>query len=270
MAILTLKVLNEKGNTISVSRAEDEVSLVYTGVYQRGDKIVLESSLSEGFYVIAVDDALGEEFVYLSKGSFSFFIPFEEQKICYSAKIFSGEKHFIMARLAQKEEIASYKNLARNRLDQHGETFCYPHAVANVETRGESVFAARNAIDGIRENRSHGEWPYGSWGINQRKDAVWRLEFGREVEINKLRIYLRADFPHDNWWKQVTVHFSDGSLLEWRLMKTSRGQSLEIEKRTVEWLQLENLIQSEEPSPFPALTQLEVYGIEALLKQENE
>ena len=39
MAILTLKVLNEKGNTISVSRAEDEVSLVYTGVYQRGDKI---------------------------------------------------------------------------------------------------------------------------------------------------------------------------------------------------------------------------------------
>ena len=266
MAILTLKVLNEKGNTISVSRAEDEVSLVYTGVYQRGDKIVLESSLSEGFYVIAVDDALGEEFVYLSKGSFSF----EEQKICYSAKIFSGEKHFIMARLAQKEEIASYKNLARNRLDQHGETFCYPHAVANVETRGESVFAARNAIDGIRENRSHGEWPYGSWGINQRKDAVWRLEFGREVEINKLRIYLRADFPHDNWWKQVTVHFSDGSLLEWRLMKTSRGQSLEIEKRTVEWLQLENLIQSEEPSPFPALTQLEVYGIEALLKQENE
>ena len=53
-------------------------------------------------------------------------------------------------------------------------------------------------------------------------------------------------------------------------MKTSRGQSLEIEKRTVEWLQLENLIQSEEPSPFPALTQLEVYGIEALLKQENE
>lgn len=265
MAILTLKVLNEKGNTISVSRAEDEVSLVYTGAYRKGDKVVLESSLSEGFYVVSVDDALGEELVYLSKGIFTFFVPFEEQRICYSPKLFFGEKHLITARLAWKEEVTAYRNLARNRLDQHGETNCYPHAVANVETRGESVFAAKNAIDGIKENRSHGEWPYGSWGINQRKDAVWRLEFGRQVEIDKLRIYLRADFPHDNWWKQVTVHFSDGSLLEWRLMKTGRGQSLEIEKRKVEWLQLENLVQSEEPSPFPALTQLEVYGVETII-----
>jgi len=262
MAILTLKILNKNGNTMSVSRGEDEVNLVFSGVYQKGDRIVLESSVSKGFFVISVDDAMGEEFVYLSKGSLSFSVPFEEQKICYSPKIFLGERHFLTARLARKEEIDTYKNLARNRLDQHEETGCYPHATANVETRGESVFAARNAIDGIKENRSHGEWPYGSWGINQRKDAVWKLEFGRKVEIDKLRIYLRADFPHDNWWKQITVHFSDGSLLEWKLMKTGKGQSLEIEKRTIEWLQLENLIPSEEPSPFPALTQLEVYGRE--------
>jgi len=262
MAILTLKVLKENGNTICVSRAEDEVSLVFTGVYQKGDKIVLESSLKEGFYVISVDDAMGEEFVYLSENNFSFEIPFGEKKICYSPKLFSGEKHLITARLAQKEEVAVYKNLARNRLDQHGETHCYPHASANVETRGESVFAARNAIDGIKENRSHGEWPYGSWGINRRKDAVWKLEFGRSVDIDKLCIYLRADFPHDNWWKQVTVRFSDGSLFHWELEKTGKGQALKIEKKAIEWLQLENLIQSEEPSFFPALTQLEVYGTE--------
>lgn len=46
----------------------------------------------------------------------------------------------------------SCRNLAKNVMDQHGETNCYPHASANVETRGEAVFAARNAIDGV-----HGE-----------------------------------------------------------------------------------------------------------------
>lgn len=55
---------------------------------------------------------------------------------------------------------------------------CYPHATANVETRGESVFAAKNAIDGVRANRSHGEWPYESWGINMQDDAAMKLDFG--------------------------------------------------------------------------------------------
>ena len=96
-------------------------------------------------------------------------------------------------------------------MDQHGETNCYPHASANVETRGEAVFAARNAIDGVTVNDAHGEWPYESWGINRREDANMRLEFGRKVAVSRIRLYTRADFPHDNWWKQVTIRFSDGS-----------------------------------------------------------
>lgn len=38
-----------------------------------------------------------------------------------------------------------------------------------------------------------------------------RLEFGRKVAVSRIRLYTRADFPHDNWWKQVTIRFSDGS-----------------------------------------------------------
>ena len=49
-------------------------------------------------------------------------------------------------------------------------------ASANVETRGESVFAARNAIDGVKANRSHGAWPFESWGINRQDDAQLTLE----------------------------------------------------------------------------------------------
>lgn len=56
-----------------------------------------------------------------------------------------------------------------NPYDSHETKGIYPHAQANVETRGEAVFAARNAIDGVFANWSHGEWPYQSWGINMRQ-----------------------------------------------------------------------------------------------------
>ena len=57
------------------------------------------------------------------------------------------------------------------------------------------VFAARNAIDGFKENRHHGGWPNQSWGPEKRNDLWWQVNFGREVEIDKLVITIRADFP---------------------------------------------------------------------------
>ena len=129
----------------------------------------------------------------------------------FRRRLFTGERHLIRAWLASPEEIAARRNLALNPYDQHGDNGFFPHASANVETRGEAVFAAYNAIDGIYENASHGEWPYQSWGINRDPNAAWTLSFGTPVEIDELRVTLRADFPHDSWWTQGTVVFSDGS-----------------------------------------------------------
>ena len=148
-------------------------------------------------------------------------------------------------------------------MDQHGETNCYPHASANVETRGEAVFAARNAIDGVTVNDAHGEWPYESWGINRREDANMRLEFGRKVAVSRIRLYTRADFPHDNWWKQVTIRFSDGSEVVAELEKSEKPHEIVFEERVITELTLEKLKKADDPSPFPALTQIEVYGREA-------
>ena len=103
--------------------------------------------------------------------------------------------HTLTARLATEEEILSYKNLALNVYDQHENSTSYPHAFANVETRGESVFAARNAINGNSVNYSHGKWPFESWGINQNPDAEMTVDFGRIVEIDKVVLTIRADFP---------------------------------------------------------------------------
>ena len=259
MAVLALKVLDKNDKTICVSSGEDFVSLVCTAEYKEGDRIVLETSEKNIHVFLQVDDALGAAMCYVTD-NVSYYVPFGEKRICYSPKVFSGNRHYLYARIAREDEVAAYRNLALNVCDQHCDVPCFPHATANVETRGESVFAAKNAIDGVRANLSHGEWPYESWGINRRDDAEMTVDFGRLVETDKVVLFTRADFPHDNWWKQVTLSFSDGSEIVWELSKSSLGQVLAFEPKKITWVRLSNLIKADDPSPFPALSQIEVYG----------
>lgn len=259
---ISLKVQDKNGFTLAVARSEREVNLPYCAEYMEGDQIVVEASDTPAFYWLSLDDGRGHSLVYLT-GDMWYKIPFGEKRVNMSPKTFSGSRHLIHIRKAYPFEYEAYRNLALNVNDCHGETNCYPHASANVETRGESVFAAMNAIDGITATACHGEWPYESWGINRRTDAAIKLEFGRMVEVDRIILYTRADYPHDNWWKKATVTFSDGSTMELELKKTGEAQEFTFEKKKMEWLQIGELIKSEEPSPFPALVQLEVYGTEA-------
>ena len=233
MAILALKVLDKDSNTICVSSGEDFVDLVCTHTYEEGDRIVLETDEKNIHVHLQVDDALGDAFVYITD-NVSYYVPFGEKRISMSPKVFSGNKHYLYAEVAREDEITAYRNLALNPADQHMDVPCYPHATANVETRGESVFAAKNAIDGVRANRSHGEWPYESWGINMQDDATMKLDFGRPVLADR-----EQEFP---------------------LEKSSRAHVLPIPEKEITWLELCNLIKAEDPSPFPALSQIEVYG----------
>ena len=91
-------------------------------------------------------------------------------------------------------------------------------------------------------------------------DACFKLDFGRMVETDKIVLYTRADFPHDNWWTQVTLTFSDGSSIDWKLEKSRFGHVLEFDKKQISSLELSHLIKADDPSPFPALSQIEVYG----------
>lgn len=259
MAQITLKILNQDGDLLIERTGEDEVNLVYLAEYQEGDHIILEAEKVNDFYYVQFDDAKGKSLVYLT-GTVDYVIPFGEKAINASAKVFAGSRHVLHVKKAFEEEKNNYRNLSENVWDQHGEVNCYPHASANVETRGESVFAALNAIDGVTVSENHGRWPYQSWGINRRDDATWKLEFGRPVEMDKLVIYTRADFPHDNWWEKMTVTFSDGSVEVLELKKGGTAQIFNISKKNIEWLEISDLIKADDPSPFPALTQLQVYG----------
>lgn len=258
---LCMKILDADMNTRAVGRGIDEVNLVYSQEYKPGDRIILETSGEPAWIWLQFDDAMGRSLTYVT-GNVAYMIPFGEKRINLSPKAFYGNKHLLCVRAAKDFEVDAYRNLAVNVCDQHHLKNCYPHVSANVETRGESVFAAQNAIDGVTVNTCHGEWPYQSWGINMQEDARLRLDFGRTVEVDRIVLYTRADFPHDNWWKSVEFTFSDGSALEMKMEKSRLPHETAFSPRQVCWLEMGRMVKSEEPSPFPALTQIEVYGRE--------
>ena len=266
MAKLGISVLNTQGENEYWVRGEDEIHLVYPKAYELGDTLVFTSDEVPGFYVIRVDGAMDEAYVYLTQERLAYTIPFERNeyskadRISYCPGSFSGPAHYITMRRARPEENKNFRNLAKNVMDQHDDVGCYPHVHANVETRGESLFAARNTIDGVLANACHYPWPFQSWGIGQREDAELTLEFGRPVDMDELRLITRADFPHDSWWERATVTFSDGTSEVLHMEKSAAPHVFPIRRQGITWLKLGQLIRADDPSPFPALTQIEVYG----------
>ena len=253
-------------NDILKAEAEgnEEAVLAWEGEYRVGDYIVFSGLKKNSFYQIKIDPTIETSLVYVTKEEIIYKVPFYEKKESYNPLSFVGNRHYLMIRKAREDEIARYRNLALNPLDQHDTDVVFPHASANIETRGESVFAARNAIDGVVSNTSHGEWPYESWGINRRADAEFYLDFGRPVDIDRIVLYTRADFPHDSWWTSGTFAFSDGTQITVPMeKKTTEPHVFSVRKKSITSLKLYKLVKADDPSPFPALTQIEVYGTEA-------
>lgn len=269
MEKIKLKVQDQAGNTLLTAPADQQVSLVYCHAYQPGDTICLEIDTPGQYCVIQLDDTMAPTLVYVQERFVSFAIPFGAQAEVYSPKSFQGSCHVIRGRLAGQEEILKRRNLALNPYDQHRDVGMYPHASANVETRGEAMFAARNAIDGVFENTSHGNYPYESWGINRDPNAAMTVAFGRKVRVDEIRLTLRGDYPHDNHWVSGVVVFSDGSREKVSLTDSLLPQTFPIVPREVTWLTLQELIPAPGNSPFPALTQLEAWGTESSLESGN-
>ncbi|GHU25209.1 hypothetical protein FACS1894164_13840 [Spirochaetia bacterium] len=259
----SIQIIDSDGRVKAEAVGEEIVHLVYLDAYTEGDSI--SASCGENAFVIMqMEDSIQPVYGFL-KGVFRLKVPFGEKRESYSPKSFIGNQHLLWIREASESERAQYRNMALNPLDNHENSAFFPHVVANVETRGESVFAARNAIDGNTANKSHGPWPYESWGINCQDDAEITIHFGRVVEIDRLLITLRSDFPHDNWWKEATITFSDGSIFKPHFSKTALPQEFKLDSvQKIEWLKMSNMKKDEAvSSPYPALTQIEVFGREA-------
>ena len=259
--MLTLSLKN-KDNIIAERSREEETYLSFKDyTFQEGDFFELVLSAPNQYLWVQMDASLEPSLIYVKGHKWTYQVILDESlRLAYSPNIFKGKKHFAKVWLPAEEELHVYRNLAKNAHDQKDETNAYPHAFANVETRNDSTFFARNAIDGILANEDHGPYPYQSWGINQRKDAEITIDFGREVEIDKVALVLRADYPHDSYWTQVTLVLSTG---EEHVLKTTNDfgrQYFELPTSKVTHVTLKDLIKNEDESPFPALTQIEVFG----------
>lgn len=258
---LNIAIIHETDVLAKVS-SPHEAWLVYQNEYRPGDAIAFSTD-TEGFVVLRLEDFLAPTLVYAAKGTFTLPVPFGEKKICYPPLSFGGTVHYLSAREAEPWETEGTRDISTNPLDCHENATIFPHATANVETRGESVFAARCAVDGVIANHSHGTWPYASWGINRDPNAALTLEFGRMVTIEEIILYLRADFPHDAWWKQAKVRMDEGEDILLHLEKSDKAQKFPIRPVTTRRMTLHDLVKADDPSPFPALAQIRVLGREA-------
>jgi len=263
--ILRAGIMNSIGNLLQSAAAENHVTLQPEQPYNSGDSIVVWSSTWPVMLQIRFDDHLASAVIWLTADRMDYPVPVGTEHAAYPPSSFTGKPGRIDI-LAIPQTIAEEsRNLSENSLDRRGYTMYFPHCTASVETRGEAVFAARNTIDGICENRSHGAWPYQSWGDDENPLAEIMIEFGRSVLVKRIEIQLRADFPHDNYWQRGTLLFSDGTKEEVRFIKTEEKQVFAFSERKISWVKLTDLHKDEtESSPFPALTQWTVWGKEML------
>ena len=248
-----------------------EIDERYTGEFCEGDRWRVE--LCDGEFVkLQLAESMAESLVYVPDGSFEFKIPFgRERQACYAPGTFDGENHRVRVSEPTEAEIYGERKISLNSHDRHNVPKYFPHAVANFVTREDPCFYERNAIDGITENRGHGIFPYHSWGGGLREDLEYEVRFGMQTEVSEVTVFIRADFPHDTFWQEMDIEFSDGYREHITLEGKCEGQSFKVEPRLTEYVKLTGFKQKrlEDGSlSFAALSQLEVTG--KYIKKENE
>jgi hypothetical protein len=141
-------------------------------------------------------------------------------------------------------------------------------ATANSECRNEEQFFACNVIDGRRENKGHGK-QFPSWGPDKLDDLWLKLEWKEDVFIDRINIYVRADFQpykqkdHDSWWKSGKIELSNGRKISFRLKKRADVQVIEIPIKkwppeAIRWLKFSDLVPAEDK--WCGFTEVEVMG----------
>ena len=270
IAIINLKLISENGD-VKFKAYGEEIDERFSGEYAEGDKFRIEL-LDTEFVKMKLDETLAESIVYVPDGTFEFAVPFGyERQACYGTVAFTGDSHRITVSEPTEAEIYGEREISLNSHDRHNVPKYFPHAVANFVTREDPCFFERNAIDGVTDNSSHGKYPYHSWGGGLREDLEFEVHFGTDVEVSSVTLFLRADFPHDTFWREMDIEFSDKSRVHCDLEGVAVGQTVSFEPKLTEYVKLTGFKQQrlEDGSlSFAALTEIQVNG--KYIKKENE
>ena len=259
-ASLKVQVSGASGAVLASQENPQKIDLVCVAPYKPGDMVKVTAPSGDKYLVVQIDDHIPQALVYAPNGQVIFTIPSKKLHEMYDPAAFKGASLHITARAATAEEITAYRNVALNSLDQRGFSEYFPHAIASSVTRDDPQFFERNAIDGNTQDTHHGKWPFESWGNGLNSDPWLKVDFGRDVTVDKVRLYVRSDFPHDTYWTNLTIQFSDGTTQDAMLKKTAEPQEIAFPAKKIRWLQLANFKQPSQPPGYAAITEVEVYG----------
>lgn len=261
MIEITLK--NRISQLITKTSGETSVTLTHDQPYGFEDELTITAR--PGSYVLVdIDQYIEPSILYTPTGIIHYVIPAGWKTKAYNPEAFKTDTISVTASYADETLLKTRRNLALNGFDLRWDTGYYPHASANVVTRDEPWFEAKNAIDGKLERDGHGQFPFQSWGGGLRDDLEFVLDFGREVLIDEIKIYLRADFEddHDIHWESGQLEFSTGETMTIHMSGSNEADVISFEPKKVTWIKL-NKLKREISAAFSALTQIEVFGTES-------
>ncbi len=254
--MITARIIDIDGKEKWSATAE-AVDEIYSGGFSQGDRIVIDSPDVKHMH-LKLDKMAQDSIVYCPDGHFELLVPTGEELRAYYPTSFTTSDHWIKVKEVSEEEFYSYRRISLNGHDTEIST-SYPHATSNAVSANPAL-RPRNAIDGIICNSRHGDFPANSWSGGKSEDIEYHLDFGAEVEIDKIDFFIRAHFPHDTYWKSLDVELSDGSRIPVQLDKTAAAQTLKLDNKKTTFVHLTNFKQAANPLSFAAFSQIEVYG----------
>ncbi|MBO7521998.1 MAG: discoidin domain-containing protein, partial [Opitutales bacterium] len=224
---------------------------------------------SQLFLKMQVGEGLKESIIYLPNGKAFFTLPAAKQVSDDARNEIPKGRTEVRMSPPNYKELSQYRNLAMNPYDfQDGvdeKDLFYPHVTASTECRNELIFRARNAVDGVFDNNlHHGGWKHRSWGPEKEESPWIRIDFGRPVELDKVVLTLRADFPHDGYWESGELAFSGTKkTVPVKFKKTEVPQEFKFPKVKTTFIELRKL-KTQKPIGWCALAEFEAWGKEVM------
>ncbi len=234
----------DNANTPAVYDENAEITIEYDGETATGEgsaeltvskaystSKTIKITIPETQHYLAVTiakDVLEESIVYLKNSVLTYKIP--DFTRSYPTEM-RQKGCIISARIPTVSELTATHNIALNTCDLTTAKNTYPHAVTSNTNSADAEWMARNIIDGFVQNNGHGTYPLQSWGPNDnvtKKDYI-KIDFGHDVSVEQLVLYIRADFPHDGYWDSCTIQFSDGTTQDITMTNSPRAQKITID-----------------------------------------
>ena len=258
-----------KGGLVNISK--ETAGLATLNVpkkYAENDIVTIDLPEGETYLMVSLHPMLGEELVYCPDGVFTY--KFTNGFNAYVNNFGEYMTNTVTARLATSADLTKRRNLAENVYDLAGATNVYPHATTDSVYYDDNdaakipkpQYMARNAIDGFTANKGHEHYPFQSWGPKTADAHYVNIDLGREVYLDELEVFIRADFPHDTYYRDATLTFSDGTTKDVQFIKTEKGQSFKFDEILTSSVKID-FKNAEDPGGWAAISEIKFYGVDS-------